>query len=147
MDEKKKCTLEEYGLITAKIHSLQSDRMNLVEKKINVYRKLLKEAEENLVALDKEIASIKEQQNRMDPVSYNPYETVKLYSKVRVMDLKQKREKTFFIVKGNDPELGCGSISINAPLAQAILGKKICDIISVNVPAGFLYLQILDIMN
>lgn len=147
MDEKEKCTQEEYGLMTAKICSLQADRQNLVDKKINFYRRILKEAEQKLEALDKEIESLKERQNRMDPVSYNPYAIVRLNSIVRFMNLKRKSVETFIIVQGGNSQLPYKSISIDTPIAKAILGKKIGDIVEIRVPAGVQNIQILDIIN
>lgn len=49
------------------------------------------------------------------------------------------------IVGSNEADPGQGKISNESPLGQAFIGKKIGDIIEINVPKGVRAFKIIDI--
>ncbi len=51
----------------------------------------------------------------------------------------------YLIVAESEANVKEGKISVNTPIAQALLGKKVGDTVSVKVPSGALSLEILDI--
>jgi len=48
----------------------------------------------------------------------------------------------YTIVSPHEADLKSGKISIKSPIAQALLGKKVGDVVEVRVPAGMLKLRI-----
>lgn len=70
---------------------------------------------------------------------------VQILSKVKLMNHNAKREVEYTIVSENEANLREGKLAIGTPIAKALLGKKVGDIVEVQVPAGLLKLEILNI--
>ena len=69
-------------------------------------------------------------------------ETVGLLSKVEMTNLVTQAKMTYTIVSQHEADLRTAKISIKSPIAQALLGKKVGDVVSVRVPAGTIQLRI-----
>ena len=69
-------------------------------------------------------------------------DSVQLLSKVEITNLTNKSRMTYMIVSPNEANIREKKISIKSPIAQALLGKKVGDEVSVRVPAGLLKLRI-----
>ena len=67
---------------------------------------------------------------------------VGLLSQVEITNLTVKRRMKYTIVSPHEADLKTGKISIQSPIAKAMLGKKAGDEVSVRVPAGMLSLRI-----
>lgn len=72
-------------------------------------------------------------------------DTVQILSKVTLKNLKTKADVTYTLVSENEANLKEGKLSIGTPIAQAVLGKKKGETVEVQVPAGKLKFEILDI--
>lgn len=70
---------------------------------------------------------------------------VSLLSKVKLINLKNNTEMTYSIVPENESNLKEGKLSVTAPIAKGLLGKKKGEIVAINVPAGTLNLEIIEI--
>ncbi len=70
---------------------------------------------------------------------------VSVLSKVKVMNLKIKKEITYHLVSEKEADLKQMKISIKSPIGSALLGMKKGDKVTVQIPAGAMELQILDI--
>ena len=69
-------------------------------------------------------------------------ETVGLLSKVEMTNLVTQAKMTYTIVSQHEADLRTAKMSIKSPIAQALLGKKVGDVVSVRVPAGTIQLHI-----
>lgn len=72
-------------------------------------------------------------------------DVVSLGSKVLLKDLEFSDELEYIIVGSLEADPAANKISNESPVGKAILGKKIGTTVEVNVPAGVLKYQILDI--
>jgi transcription elongation factor GreA len=72
-------------------------------------------------------------------------ETVRLLTKVTLTNLASNRQMTYMIVNPHEANIQEKKISIQSPIAQALLGKKAGDIVEVTVPAGLQKLRIEEI--
>jgi transcription elongation factor GreA len=70
---------------------------------------------------------------------------VQILSRVKLMNHNAKREVEYTIVSENEANLREGKLAIGTPIAKALLGKKVGDVVEVQVPAGLLKLEILNI--
>lgn len=70
---------------------------------------------------------------------------VQILSRVKLLNHNVRREVEYIIVSENEANLREGKIAIGTPIAKALLGKKVGDIVEVQVPAGILKLEILNI--
>lgn len=69
-------------------------------------------------------------------------ETVGLLRKVEFTNLNNNKEMTYTIVNPHEANLREGKISIKSPIAEALLGKKVGDVVEAKVPAGIMKLRI-----
>ena len=67
---------------------------------------------------------------------------VGLLSRVEMLNLGNQDKMTYTIVSPHEANMREGKISIKSPIAQALLGKRVGDEVSVNVPAGTIRLKI-----
>ena len=72
---------------------------------------------------------------------------VQLLSRVEMTDLNTQRRMTYTVVSPHEANLREAKISIKSPIAQALLGKKVGDVVEVAVPAGKLKLRIEEIQT
>ena len=52
---------------------------------------------------------------------------------------------TYTLVSESEADLRSGKISVNTPIAQGLLGKKVGDVVEIKVPSGIMNFEILDI--
>ncbi|HPD64739.1 MAG TPA: transcription elongation factor GreA [Bacteroidia bacterium] len=70
---------------------------------------------------------------------------VYILSNVKVLNHNTGREVTYTIVSESEADHKSGKISIKSPIGAALMGKSAGDIIEVNVPAGVIKLEIIEI--
>ena len=74
-------------------------------------------------------------------------DSVGLLSKVEMTNLANNAKMTYTIASPNEANLREGKISIKSPIAQALLNKKVGDVVEVRVPAGLMKLRIESIQQ
>jgi transcription elongation factor GreA len=70
---------------------------------------------------------------------------VQILNRVKLKNTASKAVKEYHIVPESEADLKAGKISVNTPIAQGLLGKKVGDIVSVKVPSGEIGFEILGI--
>ena len=70
---------------------------------------------------------------------------VQLLSKVEMINLANNAKMIYIIASPHEANIREGKISIKSPIAQALLNKKVGDVVDVRVPAGMLKLRIENI--
>jgi transcription elongation factor GreA len=70
---------------------------------------------------------------------------VGLLSKVEMTNLNNNAKMTYTIASPHEANLREGKISIKSPIAQALLNKKVGDVVEVRVPVGMVKLKIENI--
>ena len=69
-------------------------------------------------------------------------DTIQLLCKVGITNLANNSKMTYTIASPHEANLREGKISIKSPIAEALLNKKVGDVVEVRVPAGMLKLRI-----
>ncbi len=64
---------------------------------------------------------------------------------IRVKDLKFDDEEEYVLVGAGEEDFDAGRINVASPLAQGFLGHKVGEKVSIEVPAGRLEYQILEV--
>ncbi|MBX7241296.1 MAG: transcription elongation factor GreA [Bacteroidia bacterium] len=72
-------------------------------------------------------------------------DTVFILSKVKIKNVQTNKEVTYQLVAEQEADLKIGKISIKSPVGVALLGKKVGEIAQINVPAGVMNFEILEI--
>jgi transcription elongation factor GreA len=70
---------------------------------------------------------------------------VAVMSTVRILNHNSKREVHYTLVAESEADLASGKISVGSPIGKGLLGKKKGQMAEVQVPAGILKLEILEI--
>ena len=69
-------------------------------------------------------------------------DTVQLLCQVTMTNVANNNSMSYTIASPHEANLREGKISIKSPIAQALLNKKVGDVVLVHVPAGTLQLRI-----
>ncbi|MBN2745214.1 MAG: transcription elongation factor GreA [Bacteroidales bacterium] len=70
---------------------------------------------------------------------------VLLFSKVTIKNQRNNAVMNYTLVPENEADLKKGKISINSPIAKGLLGKKVGDVAEVQVPAGLIPFEVIEI--
>lgn len=71
--------------------------------------------------------------------------TVQILSKVEMKNVKNGMKMVYTIVSESEANLKEGKISVNTPIAQGLLGKKVGDVAEITIPQGKITLEIENI--
>ena len=72
-------------------------------------------------------------------------DTVQILTKVELKNVKTGMKMVYTIVSESEANLKEGKISVNTPIAQGLLGKKVGDIAEIKVPQGMINLEVVNI--
>ena len=97
--------------------------------------------------LELKIAQLKETVKNARIINEKDLNTdyVQILNKVRIRNLKNNQEFTYTLVSEQEASLKEGKIAVNTPVAKALLGKKVGEIVEVTVPSGVLRFEIINI--
>jgi transcription elongation factor GreA len=70
---------------------------------------------------------------------------VTVLSTVTVLNIKTNKQMKYTLVSPQEADFNLGKISIESPIGAALMGKIINDVVQVNVPAGVLNFEVLNI--
>ena len=70
---------------------------------------------------------------------------VQLLNKVTIKNVNNGMQMTYTIVTENEANLREMKIASNTPIAKALIGHKVGDVVKVNVPAGVVDFEIVKI--
>ena len=72
-------------------------------------------------------------------------DTVQILSRVELKNVKTGMKMAYTIVSETEANLKQGKISVNTPIAQGLLGKKVGDIAEITIPQGKISLEVTGI--
>lgn len=102
------------------------EAQGMLEMKINQLKKVISEAK-----------IIDESKLKTD--------SVQILNKVELKNLKNGAKMIYTIVSESEANLKEGKISVNTPIAQGLLGKKVGDVAEIKVPQGIINLEVVNI--
>ncbi len=70
---------------------------------------------------------------------------VSVFTKVKLKNLKFNKEMTYQLVSASEANLKDKKISVNSPIGQGLLGKKVGEIAEITTPGGTVKFEILHI--
>jgi transcription elongation factor GreA len=82
---------------------------------------------------------------RLIDMSQIDTETVQIFNKVKIKNLKTNAVMQYMIVSESEANVKEKKISVNTPIAKGLLGKKVGDKVDVQIPNGLISLEVIDI--
>ncbi|HPX04443.1 MAG TPA: transcription elongation factor GreA [Tenuifilaceae bacterium] len=70
---------------------------------------------------------------------------VQILNKVTIKNLKTNTSMTYTLVAESEANLKEGKLSVGTPIAKALLGKKVGDVVDVEVPSGSVKFEVIEI--
>lgn len=70
---------------------------------------------------------------------------VQILNRVKIKNVKTKAEMSYTLVSESEANLKEHKISVSTPIAQALIGRKVGDIVDVQAPSGIIQFKILEI--
>jgi len=71
--------------------------------------------------------------------------TVQILNKVQIKNKKNDSVMQYTLVSESEANLKEGRISVNTPIAKALLGKKVGDVVTVVIPSGTVEFEVMEI--
>ncbi len=72
---------------------------------------------------------------------------VLILSTVKIRNTKNNATMTYTLVPENEADLKAGKISVNSPIAKGLLGKSMGESVEIQVPAGKMSFEIVEIIR
>ena len=71
--------------------------------------------------------------------------SVQILNKVKIKNTKTNAQVEYMLVSEAEADLKNGKISVATPIAKGLLGKKVGDVVDINVPSGVMSFEIVEI--
>ena len=72
-------------------------------------------------------------------------DTVQILSRVELKNVRNNAKMAYTIVSETEANLREGKISVKTPIAQGLLGRKVGEVVDIQVPQGTIQLEVLNI--
>jgi len=70
---------------------------------------------------------------------------IQILNRIKIKNVKSGQIMSYLIVSETEANLREGKLSVNTPIAQGLLGKKVGEKAQVEVPSGILEFEVLEI--
>ncbi len=70
---------------------------------------------------------------------------VQILNKVKIKNTKNNQQMEYMLVSESESDIKNGKISVATPIAKGLLGKKVGDIVDIQVPSGIMSFEIMEI--
>jgi len=115
--------------------------MERLTKRLLESRAIPERDQGNLSRLEQELMSAE-----VVPADKIPHDVITMNSTVRLKDLETNTELTYTLVYPADANAGRNRISVLAPIGTALIGYRVGDVITWEVPAGLRRLQVEEVI-
>ncbi len=97
--------------------------------------------------LEMKIAKLQEVIRNARIIDESKMDVSKVYilSTVKLLNKKTNTEMSYTLVPENEADLKAAKLSVSSPIAKALLGKQVGDEVEVQVPAGIIPFEVLEI--
>lgn len=97
--------------------------------------------------LEMQISKLQEEIRNARIIDESKMDTSKvlILSVVKIKNLINNAVMTYTLVPENEADLKSGKISVSSPIAKGLLGKQVGDKVEIQVPAGKMTFEIIDI--
>ena len=153
--EERKMSRSEFEDLQKELHYLETVRADEVTEQIKEARSFADlsenseydEAKNAQAANEMKIAELENKLKYAKIIDESEIDTktVQVGNVVKVLDMEFNEEVEYTIVGSTEVDLSQNKISNESPIGEALLGKKVKDVVDVQAPAGVLKFQVLAI--
>ncbi len=72
-------------------------------------------------------------------------DSVQILNKVKIKNTNNGQVMTYMLVSESEANLKEGKLSVNTPIAQGLMGKKVGDTVQIKVPSGIIPFEVVEI--
>lgn len=152
-NDKEYLTKEKYEEFKNELEDLKKNRRKEVAEHLGYARSLgdlsenaeYQEAREEQASVESRIAHLEDILKNTEIVSSHHSDYVEVGSTVTVEKTDNKEQKTFDIVGSEEADIDKNKLSINAPIVEAMAGKKEGDTFTFSIPSGDVTYKIVKI--
>ena len=72
-------------------------------------------------------------------------DSVQILNKVKIKNLKNNAVMQYQLVSETEANLKEGKLAVSTPIAKGLLGKKVGDVVKINVPSGEMSFEVVEI--
>lgn len=97
--------------------------------------------------LEMKIAQLKDKvanARLIDETKLNTH-TIQILNKVKIKNTKNNAVMQYMLVSESEANLKEGKIAVSTPIGKGLIGKKVGDIVEIQVPSGLMTFEIIDI--
>ena len=97
--------------------------------------------------LEMKIAQLKDKvanARLIDETKLNTH-TVQILNKVKIKNTKNNAVMQYMLLSESEANLKEGKIAVSTPIGKGLIGKKVGDIVEIQVPSGLMTFEIIDI--
>ncbi len=104
-------------------------------------------AKEKQSFIEGRVAELEDKLARADVIDTSRLsgDTVKFGATVTIMDEESEEESRYKIVGEDEADVATGKISVTSPIARALIGKDVDDVVEVSAPGGAKSYEILKV--
>jgi transcription elongation factor GreA len=105
-------------------------------------------AREELTRIDQKIMQLEtilQTAELIDETNVNT-DQVRIFTRVRIRDIKKNRDKEFSLVSATEANPTEGKISHQSPVGQGLMGRKVGETVEIQIPSGTVQWKILEIL-
>jgi transcription elongation factor GreA len=97
--------------------------------------------------LEMRIAKLEEQIANARIIDESKIDTnsIQIMNRVKIRNRANDSILQYMIVSESEADLKAGKISVNTPIAQGLIGKKVGDVVKVNIPSGVVEYEVVEI--
>lgn len=70
---------------------------------------------------------------------------VQILNRVKIKNTKNNQQVEYTLVSESEADIKNGKISVTTPIARGLLGKKVGDVVDIQVPSGLMSFEIMEI--
>jgi transcription elongation factor GreA len=70
---------------------------------------------------------------------------VQILNKVKIKNTMNNKQVEYTLVSESESDIKNGKISVTTPIARGLLGKKVGDVVNIQVPSGMMSFEIMEI--
>ncbi len=144
-----------YDQLKAQLDKLKNEELPRIQKALGEAREMgdLSEnaefdaAREEMWRVDRRIAELEDHLARAQVIdsSQAPADTITIGATVTCEDVDRKRKDEFMLVGQGETRDGIDTVSSASPLGEALVGRKVGDVVEIQVPRGRLRYRVLQI--